>query len=193
MIAVRPGLAILSSLIMRHTAFRTLGLLSIFAHGAFSFKLFDDHSLRSHPHKHRNANVRAPLGPNTGSSSTDHPTWGLTDSFQGEEFTTSSLSRPCVTQHEDVSSRFYRFPSYYLPECSIGFMHSYIDMQTAIAKNLTRATRNRLFLHADSTTVLDPDGPGRDSIRMQSKKQWTAGVTVLNLVLGHLHLTHCMR
>jgi hypothetical protein len=59
-------------------------------------------------------------------------------------------------------------------------------MQTAMAKNLTEVKNGNLILRADSTTVLDPNGPGRDSIRMQSKKQWTTGVSVFNLVWTHL-------
>jgi hypothetical protein len=33
-------------------------------------------------------------------------------------------------------------------------------------------------MRADSHTVLDPDGPGRDSIRIRSKKTWKHGVYV---------------
>jgi hypothetical protein len=33
-------------------------------------------------------------------------------------------------------------------------------------------------MRADSHTVLDPDGPGRDSIRIRSQKTWKHGVYV---------------
>jgi hypothetical protein len=54
-------------------------------------------------------------------------------------------------------------------------------MSTAIERKLTKATKDSFIMRADSRTVLDPEGPGRDSIRAESKKQWTNGITVLNL------------
>jgi len=55
---------------------------------------------------------------------------------------------------------------------------NYVDAATAQKLNLTYATEDRFIARADSTTVLDPDGPGRNSFRMQSKRQYGKGVMV---------------
>ncbi|THU91896.1 glycoside hydrolase family 16 protein, partial [Dendrothele bispora CBS 962.96] len=58
---------------------------------------------------------------------------------------------------------------------------NYVDADTAARLNLTYATEDRFIARADSTTVLDSDGPGRNSVRMQSKKQYGNGVMVFNI------------
>ncbi|KAF4601521.1 hypothetical protein EYR38_006175 [Pleurotus pulmonarius] len=44
--------------------------------------------------------------------------------------------------------------------------------------NLTYAAGDTFILRADSKTVLDPNGPGRNSVRIQSKKAYTTHVSV---------------
>ncbi|KAG8722106.1 hypothetical protein FRC09_006809 [Ceratobasidium sp. 395] len=90
------------------------------------------------------------------------PNWYLSDSYQGKDFLES-----------------FTFEA--MPDPTHGRVN-YVDMKTAIAHNLTQCTRQGSFImRTDSTTVLDPNGPGRESIRLQSKKQWTNGLFVLNL------------
>ena len=55
---------------------------------------------------------------------------------------------------------------------------NYVDRNTALAQNLTYASGDRFILRADHTTVLNPAGPGRNSIRMKSNKLYTTHVTV---------------
>ena len=55
---------------------------------------------------------------------------------------------------------------------------NYVDQSTALAKNLTYASDDTLILRADHTTVLRPGGPGRDSVRIQSKKTYRHHVVV---------------
>ncbi|KAK7470139.1 hypothetical protein VKT23_001579 [Stygiomarasmius scandens] len=58
---------------------------------------------------------------------------------------------------------------------------NYVDAATAQKLNLTYATEDRFIARADSTTVLDPDGLGRNSFRMQSKREYGNGVMVFNI------------
>ena len=53
-----------------------------------------------------------------------------------------------------------------------------MDQATALAKNLTYANGNTFIIRADHTTVLSASGPGRDSVRIQSNKQWSTHVAV---------------
>lgn len=148
--------SIVSGLNMHYIPFYALGLLLAAVPGTFSFEDSNNHYLRGLGHKHRRG-VTVSIKP----GGHDHPTWSLTDSFQGKEFydgfTFEAIADPT---HGRVN---------------------YVDMNTAKAKNLTEAKKDRFIMRADSTTVLDPSGPGRDSVRIQSKKQWTTGVSVLNL------------
>ncbi|KIY67871.1 glycoside hydrolase family 16 protein [Cylindrobasidium torrendii FP15055 ss-10] len=57
----------------------------------------------------------------------------------------------------------------------------YVDKATAVANNLTFASNDRAVLRADSTKVLNPAGVGRDSVRLQSNKEFSTGVTVFDI------------
>jgi len=59
---------------------------------------------------------------------------------------------------------------------------NYVDASTAAADNLTYASANHFVLRADSWTVLDPNGPGRNSVRIQSNKQYTTSVMIFNIL-----------
>lgn len=63
----------------------------------------------------------------------------------------------------------------------IFFLNSYVDQATAIAQNLTFTSSDTIVMRADYKTVLSPSGPGRNSVRIQSVKQWSTAVTVLNV------------
>ncbi|KAG8997293.1 hypothetical protein FRB94_001089 [Tulasnella sp. JGI-2019a] len=58
---------------------------------------------------------------------------------------------------------------------------SYVDQKTAISKNLSYTNSNTLIMRADYTTALSSSGPGRDSVRIQSKKAYGFGVTIVNV------------
>ena len=55
---------------------------------------------------------------------------------------------------------------------------NYVDEATAQSKNLTYANGNTFILRADDTTVLSASGPGRDSVRLQSNKQYSTHITL---------------
>ncbi|KAG9104695.1 hypothetical protein FRC06_000082 [Ceratobasidium sp. 370] len=139
---------------MYYTLSRGLTLLAIAAPVAFALDSADDffHGLPNHSRHHRRGRIEL-----------NSPNWHLTDSYQGIEF-------------------FNGFTFEAMADPTHGRVN-YVDMKTAIAHNLTQVTaRGSFIMRADSTNVLDPNGPGRESIRLQSKKQWTTAVSVLNLV-----------
>ncbi|KAK7044432.1 putative laminarinase [Favolaschia claudopus] len=58
---------------------------------------------------------------------------------------------------------------------------NYVNAQTAASQNLTFASGNTFVLRADSKTVLNPNGPGRNSVRLQSNQQFTTAVTIFDV------------
>ncbi|KAJ7060804.1 glycoside hydrolase family 16 protein [Mycena amicta] len=58
---------------------------------------------------------------------------------------------------------------------------NYTDIHTARSLKLTTATHNTFTLRADDTTVLDPLGPGRNSVRLSGKKNYTTHVAVFDM------------
>ena len=68
----------------------------------------------------------------------------------------------------------------------------YVDQKTSKDLNLTFASTNTFILRADNTEYLNPSGPGRKSVRIQSKKQYTKHVAmwVFSFFLSTLHLEY---
>ncbi|TCD67725.1 hypothetical protein EIP91_012025 [Steccherinum ochraceum] len=58
---------------------------------------------------------------------------------------------------------------------------NYVDQSTALAQNLTYASGDHFIIRADHTTTLSASGPGRNSVRLQSNKQYTNHVAVFNM------------
>jgi len=58
---------------------------------------------------------------------------------------------------------------------------TYVDQPTAQRLNLTFASSDTFILRADSTTMLTASGPGRNSVRIRSKKAYTTHVAVFNI------------
>jgi hypothetical protein len=77
----------------------------------------------------------------------------------------------------------------YSKGCINDIIRNYVNATIAATKNLTYASRQSFILRADHTTVLDPNGPGRNSVRLESNKIWTNGVFVhVSLVFTLLQL-----
>lgn len=55
---------------------------------------------------------------------------------------------------------------------------NYVDMATAQADNLTFASSDTFILRTDFKTVLDPNGPGRNSVRIRTNNVYTNHVAV---------------
>ncbi|KAF8155942.1 laminarinase [Crassisporium funariophilum] len=58
---------------------------------------------------------------------------------------------------------------------------NYVDAGTASSQNLTFASGDHFVLRADSKKVLSASGPGRNSVRLQSNKQYTTSVMIFNI------------
>ncbi|KAF5313916.1 hypothetical protein D9619_013047 [Psilocybe cf. subviscida] len=58
---------------------------------------------------------------------------------------------------------------------------NYVDQATSIRRGLTRASFNSFRLGADSRTVLNATGPGRDSVRIISKKAYTNHLAIFDV------------
>jgi len=58
---------------------------------------------------------------------------------------------------------------------------NFVDGPTAMSENLTFSSGDTFILRADATTILDPNGPGRNSVRLISNKQYTTSVMVFNM------------
>ncbi|KAJ7111756.1 glycoside hydrolase family 16 protein [Mycena epipterygia] len=58
---------------------------------------------------------------------------------------------------------------------------NYVDQATATNANLTFASGNKFVLRADDTTVLDPNGAGRNSVRLSSKNTYSTHVAVFDI------------
>ena len=61
---------------------------------------------------------------------------------------------------------------------SLSHSSNYVDQATALAQNLTFATDTSFIMRADSFTTLDPNGPGRNSVRIQSNNVYNTHVSV---------------
>ena len=55
---------------------------------------------------------------------------------------------------------------------------NYLDYKTAKSKGLVSVNGDTVTLRADSTTVLNPNGPGRDSFYLKSNEQYNTHVAV---------------
>ncbi|KAH9475563.1 putative glycosidase C21B10.07 [Psilocybe cubensis] len=57
----------------------------------------------------------------------------------------------------------------------------YVDEKTSVQHNLTYAKYNSFVLRTDNKAILDPDGPGRESVRIITKKSYTTHVAVFDV------------
>ncbi|GLB43086.1 putative glycoside hydrolase family 16 protein [Lyophyllum shimeji] len=58
---------------------------------------------------------------------------------------------------------------------------NYVNQATAQSQNLTFASGNTFILRADFKTTLNPNGPGRNSVRIRSNKAYTTHVAVFDV------------
>ncbi|KAG8934493.1 hypothetical protein FRC02_009840 [Tulasnella sp. 418] len=94
-------------------------------------------------------------------SSVNAATYSVSDTFIGPSFLSGF-------RHENI------------PDPTHGRV-TYVDQATAVAQNLTYANGNTFIIRADYKTTLNAGGPGRNSVRVISNKQWTTHVIVANV------------
>ncbi|KAK0445175.1 endo-beta-glucanase [Armillaria borealis] len=96
----------------------------------------------------------------------------------------SSLASPVfgtVYQQSDsfVGSQFYSgFQHQAISDPTNGRVN-YVDVTTSISQNLTYASDSTFILRADDTTILNADGPGRNSVRLQSNNQYGSNTAMV--------------
>ncbi|KAF8982531.1 concanavalin A-like lectin/glucanase domain-containing protein, partial [Cyathus striatus] len=80
-----------------------------------------------------------------------------------------------------IGDEFYRFFDFEdIPDPTHGRVN-YVNEHIARKSNLTYASYNSFLLRADYTAMLDPDGPGRNSVRIRSRKTYTNHVAIFNI------------
>ncbi|KAF8202335.1 glycoside hydrolase family 16 protein [Pholiota molesta] len=58
---------------------------------------------------------------------------------------------------------------------------NYVNESDALSKNLVQVSWDSFIMRADYTTVLSPDGPGRDSVRILSKNTYNATLMIFDI------------
>ena len=58
------------------------------------------------------------------------------------------------------------------------YFRNYVDQATSIKQNLTYASQDTFILRTDFQSVLNPNGTGRDSVRIRSKKTFSTHVAM---------------
>lgn len=58
---------------------------------------------------------------------------------------------------------------------------NYVNQSTALQECLVSFTMDSFKMGADHTTVLDPDGPGRNSVRIRSNDVYSTHVAIFNI------------
>ncbi|TFK22266.1 glycoside hydrolase family 16 protein [Coprinopsis marcescibilis] len=80
-----------------------------------------------------------------------------------------------------VGNAFYdKFTWFDIPDWNHGRVN-YTDRETSRRLNLTYASSDTFILRSDFTTVLDPAGPGRNSVRIISKQTYTTHVAIFDV------------
>jgi len=98
-------------------------------------------------------------------------------------FTSSSLSFASTYFLSDnvVGPDFYHYFDWEaIPDPTHGRVN-YVDQATSIKQNLTYASQDTFILRTDFQSVLNPNGTGRNSVRIRSKKTFTTHVAIFDV------------
>ncbi|TEY69586.1 hypothetical protein BOTCAL_0112g00250 [Botryotinia calthae] len=66
------------------------------------------------------------------------------------------------------------------PDPTHGFV-AYVSESAASQQGLISVRSDGVYMGVDSKTILNPSGPGRNSVRIESKKSWTHGLFIADL------------
>ncbi|KAJ3511093.1 hypothetical protein NLJ89_g4300 [Agrocybe chaxingu] len=95
--------------------------------------------------------------------------------------TFASLLRPYVLTNTIAGLGFFAHFDWQAIDDPTHGRVTYVDQKTAIQQNLTYASYDSFVLRTDSKTVLDPAGPGRNSVRIRSKRTYETHVAVFDV------------
>ena len=76
------------------------------------------------------------------------------------------------TGSDRVSAKLFK-----IPDPTTGFVN-YVTADVAASEGLMKTVGSQLFIGVDNNTVLDPNGPGRDSVRIQSNNAYTHALVI---------------
>ncbi|KAI0759303.1 hypothetical protein BD413DRAFT_287320 [Trametes elegans] len=96
-------------------------------------------------------------------------------------FVSSGLGATYSQSDSYQGSGFLQGLSHQAIPCPSNGRVNYIDQGTALAQNLTYASGDHFVIRADHTTALSANGLGRNSVRLQSNKQYKTHVAVFNV------------
>jgi len=92
-----------------------------------------------------------------------------------------SLGRAYILKEDIIGPGFYtHFDWEAIDDPSHGRVN-YVDQLTSIEQNLTYAKFDTFILRTDDKTILDADGPGRNSVRIRSKNTYTTHVAIFDM------------
>ncbi|KIM46776.1 glycoside hydrolase family 16 protein [Hebeloma cylindrosporum] len=102
-------------------------------------------------------------------------------SFVVVQLFTSALAATYLLSDNIQGSGFLsKFNVESIPDPTHGRVN-YVDYETAARQNLTYASNDHFVMRADSETVLRDNDPGRNSVRLLSKKRYTTSVMIFNI------------
>lgn len=78
------------------------------------------------------------------------------------------------------NSFFDAFDFFTDPDPTHGFV-TYVSESAASQQGLISVGSDGVYMGVDSKTILNPSGPGRNSVRIESKKSWTHGLFIADL------------
>jgi hypothetical protein len=92
------------------------------------------------------------------------------------------IHRYTLQDHYTGSDFLSAFEHQAIPDPTHGRVN-YVSEEEAVARGLTAPSplNDGIILRSDAESVLDPNGPGRASVRVRSRKEYTTHVVVLDV------------
>ncbi|KAG8978196.1 hypothetical protein FRB90_008569 [Tulasnella sp. 427] len=129
--------------------------------------------------------------PSTTTTSSSTTTTQSSTTTTTKSWTTTTTSTTTTTTTATPTGAYKLSDSFVGPSWLTGFDHiaiadptngrvNYTDKSFALAQNLTFVSKDTIVMRADSWTTLSASGPGRNSVRIQSKKTYTTSVVILD-------------
>ncbi|KAK7180114.1 putative endo-1,3(4)-beta-glucanase [Paraphaeosphaeria sporulosa] len=104
------------------------------------------------------------------------------------DFHAESVQAYALQETYDASNWFSKFSVQNVLTLLDGFVN-YVNQATAQSKGLYRTQNNQVYIGVDSSTVLNPNGVGRDSVRLQSNRAYTHGLVIADF--AHVPGSNC--
>ncbi|THU77007.1 endo-beta-glucanase, partial [Dendrothele bispora CBS 962.96] len=102
--------------------------------------------------------------------------------FLAAAFVFNGVLAATYSQSESISGQgFYNSFSFQAISDPTHGRVNYVSQSTAQSQNLTYASSDHFVLRADFKNTLDPNGPGRNSVRLQSNQQYETAVMIFNI------------